>query len=63
MTPLKILLKLIYKLLVGGAIIFLFNAIATYFEFQVALNMISALIVGFLGIPGLILLVSLSLYL
>ncbi|NSW91762.1 MAG: pro-sigmaK processing inhibitor BofA family protein [Firmicutes bacterium] len=60
MAPLKILLKLIYKVVIGGTIIFLFNLIGRFFGVQIALNIISALFIGFLGFPGLILLITLK---
>jgi len=52
-----------YKIIVGGTVIFLFNiVIGSIFEFRLALNVISALFVGFLGLPGLLLFVYLKIF-
>lgn len=60
MAILRILSKLIYKVVIGGVVIFLFNLVGGLFGFHMALNAISALLIGFLGVPGLILLVALK---
>ncbi|HHV58822.1 MAG TPA: pro-sigmaK processing inhibitor BofA [Clostridiaceae bacterium] len=60
LIPIKILLKLIYNAVVGGIAIILINLIGSFFNFSLALNFGTALIVGFLGVPGVILLVILK---
>lgn len=60
LIPLKFLFKLIINGLVGGAILWVINLIGSYFGFNVALNPVTALVVGFLGIPGVILLFALK---
>ena len=50
--PFKIVLKLAANSLIGGLIIFVINAIGAGFGIFIPLNVISALIVGALGIPG-----------
>ena len=50
--PLKMILKLAANSLIGGLTIFVINAIGAGFGIFIPLNMLSALIVGALGIPG-----------
>lgn len=54
--PLKMILKLAVNSLIGGLAIVVLNAIGSGFGIFIPLNMLSALIVGALGIPGAILL-------
>ena len=50
--PLKLVLKLAANSLIGGLTILVINAIGAGFGIFIPLNVISALIVGALGIPG-----------
>jgi inhibitor of the pro-sigma K processing machinery len=50
--PLKIVLKLAANSLIGGLTILVINAIGAGFGIFIPLNIISALVVGALGIPG-----------
>lgn len=52
--PMKIIIKLVINGLVGGLIIFVINLIGANFGFIIDLNWITALIVGFLGVPGVV---------
>lgn len=52
--PMKLIIKLVINGLVGGAIIFIVNLIGANFGFTIDLNWITALIVGILGVPGVI---------
>lgn len=52
--PMKIIIKLVINGLVGGLIIFVVNLIGANFGFMIDLNWITALIVGFLGVPGVV---------
>lgn len=55
--PLKLMLKLIVSSLIGGAVILLVNFIAAAWGLiLIPLNMMTAVIVGVLGLPGAILL-------
>ena len=58
--PLKKILKLVFNTLIGGIIIYIINLIGASFGFHIALNIITSLVVGILGIPGAILLVILE---
>ncbi len=52
--PMKLIIKLVINGLVGGLIIFVVNLIGANFGFMIDLNWITALIVGFLGVPGVV---------
>jgi inhibitor of the pro-sigma K processing machinery len=61
LTPLKILLKLLFNSLLGAVAILLVNWIGGLVGFHIAFNIYTAFIVGTLGIPGFVLLVVLKL--
>ena len=49
--PLKSILKLIGNSIIGGILIFIINLIGGIFNFHIGLNIVTALVVGILGIP------------
>ena len=55
--PLKTILKLIMNSIFGAILIYIINCIGTIFNFHIGLNIITAIIVGILGVPGAILLI------
>jgi inhibitor of the pro-sigma K processing machinery len=59
-VPLKILWRLVYNALIGGVMLWVLNLVGGYFGLHVPINAITALIAGFLGIPGVILLIILQ---
>ena len=59
--PLKHIFKLILNSIVGGVLILLINLIGENFGFHIGLNLITAIFVGLLGIPGSVLLVLIKL--
>lgn len=59
--PIKTMLKLFVNSILGAIIIFIINWIGVIFNFHIGLNIITSIVVGFLGIPGAILLVILNL--
>ena len=61
-VPLKALFKLIINSVLGGILIFLINAIGAVWGFHIGLNVVTAVLVGLLGIPGAILLIILKLF-
>lgn len=62
--PLKILLKLIFNGALGIIILLLVNYFGTmYFNFFIGINALTALIAGFFGVPGVIFLILLKLFL
>jgi inhibitor of the pro-sigma K processing machinery len=58
--PIKIILKLIANGVIGGLLLLLFNSIGGFLGLSLAINPITAVTVGFLGIPGVILLLILQ---
>ena len=61
--PLKLIGKLLISSLVGGVLILVVNLIAGFFGLLlIPLNIITAVVVGVLGIPGVILLLILFLF-
>jgi len=57
LMPIRLVFRLIYNGLVGGAMLWILNYVGAYFGFAVPLNMATALIAGFLGLPGVALIV------
>ena len=49
--PLKSIAKFIGNSILGGILIFIVNAIGSFFSFHIGLNIGTALITGILGIP------------
>lgn len=52
--PMKLIIKLLINGVIGGVIIFVVNLIGANFGFILNLNWITAIIVGILGIPGVV---------
>ena len=61
-VPLKAILKLIGNSILGGILIFVINLIGGIWNFRIGLNILTAVIVGILGLPGAILLILLTLF-
>lgn len=59
--PLKMIFKLAVNSIAGGLVILVINFIGANFGVMIPLNIINALVVGVLGIPGAILLLILNL--
>ena len=58
--PVMKILKVLLNSILGGALIYIINLVGTYFEFHIGLNVVTAILVGILGIPGAVLLVLLK---
>jgi len=58
--PIKLILKLLYNALIGGIMLWIVNLVGGYFDFSVSINPVTALVAGFLGIPGVILIIVLQ---
>ncbi len=52
--PMRILTKAVGNSLVGAVLLILFNLLGGLVGLSVGVNVVSALVVGFLGVPGLI---------
>lgn len=62
LLPIKKIFKVVLNTGLGALAIFIINTIGTSFGFHIGLNIINALIVGILGIPGAVLLVLLKVF-
>lgn len=58
-VPLKTLVKLIFNGIIGGLLLALFNIVGSYWGLYLAINPITALVAGLLGLPGILLLLVL----
>lgn len=58
--PIKFIVKLLYNGIIGGLMLWALNLVGGFFQFHVAINPITALIAGFLGVPGVVLIVVLQ---
>ncbi|HHX87992.1 MAG TPA: SigmaK-factor processing regulatory BofA [Firmicutes bacterium] len=58
--PLKVVLRILLHLLLGGGIIALYNVIGASWNLTVGLNVVSAFLVGVMGLPGLVMLIGLK---
>ncbi|MGE5572895.1 MAG: pro-sigmaK processing inhibitor BofA family protein [Bacillota bacterium] len=59
-VPLKMIVRLIYNTIIGGLLLWLVNLVGGVFGLSVAINPVTALTVGFLGIPGVVLIIALK---
>ena len=61
-APVKLIFKLLLNAVLGFAILFVVNFIGGFIDFTLGFTLINALIVGFLGLPGVALLIVLRLF-
>ncbi len=54
------IIKLIFNSILGGVLIFLINQIGTTFGLHIGLNVITSIFIGIFGIPGALLLATVS---
>ncbi len=59
-VPLKMGLKLLGNAVVGGLILAIFNVIGSFWGIAIGINVFTVFLTGFLGIPGIILLLVLQ---
>ncbi|QAT38835.1 pro-sigmaK processing inhibitor BofA family protein [Clostridium sp. JN-9] len=59
----KFIIKLILNGVLGVVLLFVVNFIGAYFSFSIGINVWTALIAGFFGIPGVIFLIIFKLFL
>ena len=57
LMPIKLIFRLIYNALIGGVMLWVLNFAGAHIGFNIAVNPITALVAGFLGLPGVILLI------
>jgi len=63
LVPLKWLMKLLVNGVLGGAALFAINLVGGVFGVTIPINPLSAIVAGFFGLPGVVLLLSLKLIL
>lgn len=63
MKPVKLLWKVAINSVIGLILLLLVNYAASYFGFVLPINIITILVAGFLGIPGILLLICFQLLL
>ena len=59
--PLKHIFKLIINSVLGGVLIYIVNVVGSSFGFHIGLNVGTAVFVGLLGVPGVIVLTLITL--
>ena len=62
LLPIKLIFRLVYNALIGGAMLWVVNFIGANIGFTIAINPVTALIAGFLGIPGVVLLIQFKIF-
>lgn len=60
LVPIRMLFRLIVNSVLGGLLIIAVNLIGSFWDFHIPLNILSAICVGILGVPGVVLLYILS---
>jgi len=63
LAPLKFIMKLLVNGLLGGLMLLVINLIGGFFSVTIAINPLSAVIAGYFGLPGIILLLLFKLIL
>lgn len=63
LKPIKLVWKLLLNAVIGLVLLMLVNYTGAYFSFALPVNIITVLISGFLGIPGILLLICFKLFL
>lgn len=57
LVPFKLITKLLMNAVAGGIALWLINYVGNYISLHIPINPITALVAGFLGIPGIVLLI------
>jgi inhibitor of the pro-sigma K processing machinery len=60
MKPFRFVGQSIIKILIGSLLLFFLNALGTGANIHVPINIITASVTGFLGVPGLLVLVAIQ---
>lgn len=61
--PIKIIIKLILNSIFGAIFLYIINIIGMNFNFHIGINLVTTLLTGILGIPGVFLLIFLQIFL
>lgn len=62
-VPIKIIIKLVLNSILGAILLFIINIVGSNFSFHIGINLITTLLTGILGIPGVVLLIILQIFL
>ena len=60
-VPVKKILKLVLNSIIGGIVIFIINLVWASFGFHIGLNFFTSIVIGFLGLPGAVILIIIKL--
>jgi inhibitor of the pro-sigma K processing machinery len=58
--PLRIIARLLLNAICGGLILVIFNLVGSLWGYQIGVNLITAMVVGIMGVPGVIMLLILQ---
>lgn len=58
--PLRLVIRLLFNAAVGGLLLWIANLLGRYIGVSVPINPITALLAGFLGVPGVVLVVAIQ---
>ncbi|SHJ40111.1 pro-sigmaK processing inhibitor BofA family protein [Lutispora thermophila] len=61
--PIRIIIKFIINGIIGAVILFFLNVFGGFIGINIAINPITALVAGFLGVPGVLLILFLQYFL
>lgn len=61
--PIKLIVRLVVNGIIGAIALIVFNLFGGYLGFTIGVNPVTALIAGFLGIPGVLLMIFVKLFL
>ena len=61
-APIKLIFKLLINTVLGFLLLFLANFVGGFFDFSIPVNLVTCLISGVFGIPGVIFLVIVMLF-
>ena len=62
MKPIKLLWKLLLNSAIGLVLLVIVNYLGAYFAFSLPINVVTVLVSGFFGLPGIIVLICLQLF-
>jgi len=61
-APIRLIVKILINALVGGIALIVINWVGAFFDFHIDLNFFSALITGALGVPGIVILLLIKMF-
>lgn len=61
--PIKLIIRLVVNGIIGAVALIIFNMLGNYIGITIGVNPITALIAGFLGIPGVLLMIFVKIFL